>query len=58
MDLRVVQGVHVAAVVGDAGKCTVKGSRKGRSIVLAANTCWRQVRLPLSRRLWRKLLAG
>jgi len=34
-----------------------RGSGKGRNIVLAANTCWKRVKLPLSRRLWRKLSA-
>jgi hypothetical protein len=53
-----LKGVHVAAVVEDAEKFIVqKESGKVRRIVLAANTCWRQVRLPLSRKLWRKLLA-
>ena len=53
-----LKGVHVTAVVEDEGKFVAqRGSGKGRSAVLAANTCWRQVRLPFSKRLWRKLLA-
>ena len=51
-----LKGVHVTALGEDAEKCAMRRlSGKVRSIVLAANICWKRVRLLLSRRLWRKL---